>query len=97
MNVFTLGTSVLALASLLLPMCIGIIVLWRSQPPSHRATLKTLGSMFLATAAGLALVGMAGALARGEQPFWPYLVMTGLPALAVAKIMQLHGIDLPGL
>jgi hypothetical protein len=80
--------SVSAIAVLIVPMCGGIIALIRVRDDYYVKTMRILGTMFLITACGLAIIGAAGALLRGEQPVWPYLIMTGLPAIAVAKIMQ---------
>lgn len=83
-----------ALASLFLPLCAGVVALSRVRHDFYLSTIRILGSMFIVTACGLALVGAAEALLRGEQPIWPYLVLTGLPVLAVARIMQSQGIRL---
>lgn len=74
--------------SLLVPLCTGIVALARVRDDYFQQTVRILGRMFIATAVGMALVGGIGALMRGEQPIWPYLVITGLPAVAVARIMQ---------
>jgi hypothetical protein len=80
--------SVAAVVSLLVPLCAGIVALARVRNDYFPRTVCILGRMFIATAIGMAVVGSIGALMRGEQPIWPYLVITGLPAVAVARIMQ---------
>ncbi len=83
-----------AVISLVGPLCAGIVALARLRHDFYVHTVRILGTMFILTACGLAVVGALGALMRGEQPVWPYLVITGLPTLAVARIMQLQGISL---
>jgi hypothetical protein len=80
--------SVGAVVSLLVPLCGGIIALARVRDDYFQRTVRILGRMFIATAVGIAVVGGIGALMRGEQPVWPYFVITGLPAIAVARIME---------
>jgi hypothetical protein len=87
-SAITFLLSFSAIAVLIVPMCGGIIALIRVRDDYYIKTMRILGTMFLITAGGLAIIGAVGALIRGEQPIWPYLVMTGLPAAAVAKIMQ---------
>ncbi len=91
-SVLSLALSVGAIASLIIPLCGGIIALARIRGDYYLNTVRILGTMFVATAAGMAVVGAIGALSRGEQPVWPYLVITGLPAAAVMKIMQMQGV-----
>jgi hypothetical protein len=38
----------------------------------------------------LASLGSASAILDGRQPFFPYLLLTGLPALTVARMMHLE-------
>ena len=57
--------------------------------PRIRSTLA-LGTVVLLGALALAALGTASALIDGRQPFFPYLVITGLPALTVARMMQLE-------
>jgi len=82
--------SAWAIAGLVLPICGAIVALLRVRNAYYANTVRILGIMFITTAVSVAAVGMIGALARGEQPIWPYLVMTGLPAAAVARIVQMH-------
>jgi hypothetical protein len=77
-----------AVVSLLVPLCLGIVALVRVRDDFFKRTVRILGRMIIATAVGMALVGGIGALMRGEQPIWPYFVITGLPAIAVARVMQ---------
>ncbi len=84
-----------AMAGLIVPLCGAIIALLRVRDAYYVNTVRILGIMFISTAVCMAAVGMVGALARGEQPIWPYLVMTGLPALAVARIVQTQTKFLP--
>jgi hypothetical protein len=91
-NVLSFVLSVSAVASLVVPLCGGIIALARTRDDYFLSTIRILGTMFIATAMGMAAVGAIGALSRGEQPVWPYLAITGLPALAVGKIMQMYGV-----
>ncbi len=87
--------SAATLAILVVPLCAAIVALTvalnRTQQHYYASTVRILGRMFITTAVGLGIIGAALALSRGMQPFWPYLVITGLPALAVARIMQLYG------
>lgn len=83
-----------AIASLVVPLCAGVVALARLRRDYYLGTVRILGTMFIVTSCGMAVVGAVGALSRGEQPIWPYLVITGLPMLAVARIMQLQGIAL---
>ena len=80
--------SLAAVVSLLVPLCVGIIALTRVRDDYFQRTVRILGRMFIATAIGMGIVGGIGALMRGEQPVWPYFVIMGLPAIAVARIMQ---------
>lgn len=82
--------SVAAIATLVLPLCGAVIALMRVHSAYHLNTVRILGRMFISTACGLAVIGAVGALLCGEQPVWPYLVMTGLPAIAVVRILYLH-------
>ncbi len=91
-SVLSFVLSVGAIASLIFPLCGGIVALTRVRDDYYLNTVRILGTMFVATAMGMAVVGVLGALSRGEQPVWPYLVITGLPAAAVMRIMHLHGV-----
>ncbi len=91
-SVLSFLLSVGAAASLIVPLCGGVVALARVRDDYFLNTVRILGMMFIVTAIGLAAVGALGALSRGEQPVWPYLVITGLPALAVARIMHLQGV-----
>ncbi len=86
--------SAVLLAILVLPLCMAIValavLLTRIRRDYYARTVRILGRMFIATAGGLGMIGAAIALSHGMQPFWPYLVITCLPALAVARIMQLY-------
>ncbi len=75
----------------MIALLVGMIHAPRDYRDYYARTVRILGRMFIATAGGFGLIGAALALARGMQPFWPYLVITGLPALAVAQIMRLYG------
>ncbi len=90
MTLLSVALSVGAFASLIVPLCAAIIALARVRQDFYLSTIRILGTMFIATALGFAVVGAIGALSRGEQPIWPYLVITGLPAIAVARIMQMY-------
>jgi hypothetical protein len=68
---------------------ITLILLDHAHPPRLRSTLA-LGTTVLLAALGLAILGSASAVLDGRQPFIPYLVMTGVPALTVARMMQLE-------
>jgi hypothetical protein len=83
-----------AIASLVLPLCAGVVALSRVRRDFYLSTTRILGSMFIVTACGMGVVGAMEALLRGEQPIWPYLVLTGLPTLAVARILHSQGISL---
>jgi hypothetical protein len=74
--------SVAAIATLVLPLCGAVIALLCVRSAHHLNTVRILGWMFVSTACGLALIGAVGALLRGEQPVWPYLVLPGLPAVS---------------
>jgi hypothetical protein len=65
------------------------ILVWDSSPPRIRSTIA-FGSTFLLAAMVLALLGMGSAVIDGRQPFIPYLLITGLPALTVARAMQIE-------
>jgi hypothetical protein len=91
-SVLSFVLSAGAIASLIVPLCGGIIALARVRDDYYLKTVRILGTMFIVTAMGMAAVGALGALSRGEQPVWPYLVITGLPALAIARIMHLYGV-----
>ncbi|MCC7451804.1 MAG: hypothetical protein IT324_30625 [Anaerolineae bacterium] len=97
MSGLPLALSIGAIAGLIVPLCGAIVALLRVRADHYVNTVRILGIMFISTAICMAAVGMIGALARGEQPVWPYLVMTGLPALAVAKIVQTQTTALPRL
>ncbi len=90
----------MTLAILIVPLCAAVIALavglTRVQRDYYANTVRILGRMFITTAGGLGMIGAALAVSHGMQPFWPYLVITGLPALAVARIMQLYGDHPPG-
>ena len=94
MPVLSMVLALGAIASLIGPLCVGLIALARTRNDYYPNTVRILGTMFIVTACGLAVVGAIGALLRGEQPVWPYMVITGLPAIAVAKIMHQQGISL---
>jgi hypothetical protein len=88
--------SAATLAVLVVPLCAAVVALTRVRRDYYASTVRILGRMFITTAGGLGMIGAAVALSRGMQPFWPYLVITGLPALAVARIMRLYGDRPPG-
>ena len=94
MPILSMFLAIGAIASLIGPLCIGTLALARTRNDYYPNTVRILGTMFIATACGLAIVGALGALLRGEQPIWPYMVIMGLPAVAVAKIMHMQGIPL---
>jgi hypothetical protein len=80
----------IALIALIPPLTgIAIILMGRKYPPRLRSTLA-LGSCFLLNAIALTILGSAAAILDGQQPFIPYWLMTGLPALAVLRMMQLE-------
>jgi hypothetical protein len=68
---------------------IAIILLDRAYSPRLRSTLA-LGTTVLLAALSLAILGLASAVLDGRQPFIPYLVITGVPALTVARMMHLE-------
>jgi len=68
---------------------VAIIVLDVAHPPYTRSTLA-LGTVILLIATALAALGSASAILDGRQPFFPYLVLTGLPAATVARMMHLE-------
>ena len=88
-SVLSFVLSIGAVASLIVPLCGGIVALARVRDDHYLNTVRILGTMFIVTAMGMAAVGVLGALSRGEQPVWPYLVITGLPVIAVHKIMRI--------
>jgi hypothetical protein len=65
------------------------IFLLTGFPPRLRSTLA-LGTTFLLAAFAFAMLGVASAALDGRQPFVPYMVVTGIPALTVARMMQLE-------
>jgi hypothetical protein len=79
-----------AILLLLPPMTgLGVFYLGRAFPPRLCSTLA-LGFVVLLACAVLAVLGMSHAVLEGRQPLWPYVLITGLPALAVARLMQLQ-------
>jgi len=75
----------------LVPPLTGIVILLHGHayPPRMRTTLAT-GSTVLLMACGLAMLGAGSAVLDGRQPFFPYLFITGLPIIAVARAMHLE-------
>ena len=88
--------AVAALAVLIVPPCGAVIALVRVRGDYTIKTMRILGTMFISTAVGVGIIGALGALLRGEQPIWPYLLITGLPALAVARIVQTESARIGG-
>jgi hypothetical protein len=68
---------------------VAIIIFGVEYPPYTRSTLA-LGTVVLMLATVLASLGSASAILDGRQPFFPYLLLTGLPALTVARMMHLE-------
>lgn len=68
---------------------VAILLFDVAHPPYQRSTLA-LGMTVLLAAFALGTLGAASALLDGRQPFFPYLVVTGLPALIVIRMMQLE-------
>lgn len=71
------------------PMTAVAILMLVNLPPRLRSTLA-LGTMFLLTAFSLMILGVGSALMDGRQPFYPYLVVTGLPAGIILKMMVME-------
>jgi hypothetical protein len=68
---------------------VAIMVFDVAHPPYVRSTLA-LGTVVLLIATALAGLGSASAILDGRQPFFPYLVLTGLPAATVARMMHME-------
>lgn len=68
----------------------GIIILvhGHAYPPRIRTTLA-MGATVLLMACTLAMLGVGSAILDGRQPFFPYLAVTGLPVIAVARAMHI--------
>lgn len=74
----------------LTPPVTAVTILMRVKlPPRLRSTLA-LGTMFLLTAFSMMILGVGSALMDGRQPFYPYLVVTGLPAGVILKMMVME-------
>lgn len=86
MHVF-IAISILALTP---PMTGAAIILFDvAHPPRIRSTLG-LGMTVILSAFAFGMLGVSAALIEGRQPFFPYAVVTGLPALTVARMMQIE-------
>lgn len=66
-----------------------VILLVVGFPPRIRSTLG-FGLTALLAAGTLAMLGAGSAVLDGQQPFWPYLVFPAVPAIAVARMMQIQ-------
>lgn len=75
----------------LLPPLTGVLAFYvgRTFPPRLCSTIA-LGFVVLLGCAALAALGMSHAVMEGRQPLWPYGLITGLPALTVARLMHLQ-------
>ncbi len=81
--------ALVMLLVLIPPMTAVIIITFVQLPPRLRSTLA-LGTMFLLASLVMTILGMGSALIEGRQPFWPYLLMTGLPTGVILKMMHME-------
>jgi|GEM_PF-3912209 len=76
----------IAILALTPPTTAAAIIVFDNRPPRLRCT-AALGICVLLFSFAFSCLGVASALLDGRQPFFPYLVITGLPTAVVIKLM----------
>lgn len=71
----------------LTPPATGVAILLLTRFPPRLRCVLALGHSFLLSALPLIVLGVAGALLAGRAPY-PYLMVAGLPSLAVWAMMR---------